>query len=134
MITRRQFLGYSAGMLSAVALAELPKWEGQELDSKLRLSDLREIFQYSIDSDMDHVRYDIKFLIDGKGRWRQYSIDSLLYASDQESNRAQLAHIRQVALNTMQREFDRKKRIRANLLPMAMPRMDTRPEWLKEAA
>ena len=134
MISRRQFISYTAGVLTAVAIAELPKFGRYSLDSKLRMSDLREIFMYSIERDMEHVRYDLKFIMNAKGKYRQFSIDGVLYEFDQRSKIEQLKSVREMALDRMQIEFDRNKRIRANILQLQMPRIDTRPDWAKLAA
>jgi hypothetical protein len=89
-----------------------------ELDTQLRMSDVRECLQYSIVPDREYLRWDIRFLVNGQGKWHQYGAEAIWLPPYRES----IANLREMALGVLQREFDRKKRIRANLLPLAIPR------------
>jgi hypothetical protein len=90
-----------------------------EFDTELQMSDMREVTQYDINEDVFHLRHDICFTVNSHGKKRQYNVNQLIFAGEPFES---LNEKRTTALQMLQGYFDRFKRIRANLVPLQMPR------------
>lgn len=140
-INRRELLALAAGSAAAMAWpsvsAATPDWQDVvpqkpyqpyvfPFERTLVLSDMREVMQYSIDSNRFLLRYDVAWSRDHKGRKRQMNC-----VMDAPTDVEALSFLRGVTLRQFQRKFDADKRIRANLIPLAQPHgaPDYRPEW-----
>lgn len=87
-----------------------------EFSQRLLPSDLREFMMRDVESGCIYLRYDILYSLNKRGKLRQVSFDGLV--QDPEERFV----IREVALDSLQREFIREKRIRANLRALPAPR------------
>lgn len=89
-----------------------------EFDTQLRMSDLRELTQYYIVRDVFFLRHDICYVVNGRGKQSRYHVSHEIVEGESLES---LNGKRALSLKIQQDTFDRRKRIRANLVPLQIP-------------